>query len=55
MKAGVALNPHTKVDVLSDVIEDLDLVLIMSVKSRFWRTKVHSECCQKSSSGKRTY
>lgn len=31
MKAGVALNPHTPVDMLQDVIEDLDLVLIMSV------------------------
>jgi ribulose-phosphate 3-epimerase len=31
MKAGVALNPHTSVSLLEDVIEDLDLVLIMSV------------------------
>jgi ribulose-phosphate 3-epimerase len=31
MKAGVALNPHTPVDLLQDVVEDLDLVLIMSV------------------------
>lgn len=35
MKAGVALNPHTHVDVLADVIEDLDLVLIMSVNPGF--------------------
>lgn len=35
MKAGVALNPHTHVDLLSDVIEDLDLVLIMSVNPGF--------------------
>lgn len=35
MKAGVALNPHTPVDLLSDVIEDLDLVLIMSVNPGF--------------------
>ncbi len=35
MKAGVALNPHTQVDLLSDVIEDLDLVLIMSVNPGF--------------------
>jgi ribulose-phosphate 3-epimerase len=35
MKAGVALNPHTPVDVLADVIEDLDLVLIMSVNPGF--------------------
>jgi ribulose-phosphate 3-epimerase len=31
MKAGVALNPHTPVSHLQDVISDLDLVLIMSV------------------------
>lgn len=31
MKAGVALNPHSPVSLLEDIIEDLDLVLIMSV------------------------
>lgn len=35
MKAGVALNPHTPIAVLEDVIEDLDLVLIMSVNPGF--------------------
>lgn len=35
MKAGVALNPHTPVDFLQDVIRDLDLVLIMSVNPGF--------------------
>lgn len=35
MKAGVALNPHTPVDFLQDVIKDLDLVLIMSVNPGF--------------------
>ena len=35
MKAGVALNPHTPVAVLEDVINDLDLVLIMSVNPGF--------------------
>ena len=35
MKAGVALNPHTPVDLLQDVIADLDLVLIMSVNPGF--------------------
>ncbi|TAE39355.1 MAG: ribulose-phosphate 3-epimerase [Runella slithyformis] len=34
-KAGVALNPHTPVQVLQDVIADLDLVLIMSVNPGF--------------------
>src|SRR5437868_13714238 len=31
MKAGVALNPHTPIKVLQDIIQDVDLVLIMSV------------------------
>ncbi|MFV0182775.1 ribulose-phosphate 3-epimerase [Empedobacter stercoris] len=35
MKAGVALNPHTPVSVLEDLINDLDLVLIMSVNPGF--------------------
>ncbi len=35
MKAGVALNPHTPVSVLEEVINDLDLVLIMSVNPGF--------------------
>ena len=35
MKAGVSLNPHTPVSVLEDIINDLDLVLIMSVNPGF--------------------
>ena len=35
MKAGVALNPHTSVELLKDVINDIDLVLIMSVNPGF--------------------
>jgi len=35
MKAGVALNPHTNVNVLEDTINDIDLVLIMSVNPGF--------------------
>jgi ribulose-phosphate 3-epimerase len=35
VKAGVALNPHTPVQALEDVINDLDLVLIMSVNPGF--------------------
>ncbi len=35
MQAGVALNPHTNVDVLKDVIHDIDLVCIMSVNPGF--------------------
>ncbi|MCF6308142.1 MAG: ribulose-phosphate 3-epimerase [Flavobacteriaceae bacterium] len=35
MKAGVALNPHTNISVLEDTIQDIDLVLIMSVNPGF--------------------
>lgn len=35
MKAGVALNPHTPIAVLEDIITDLDLVCIMSVNPGF--------------------
>lgn len=35
MKAGVALNPHTPVSTLEDVIQDIDVVLIMSVNPGF--------------------
>lgn len=34
-KAGVALNPHTPVGLLKDILSDLDLVLIMSVNPGF--------------------
>ncbi|WP_159951924.1 ribulose-phosphate 3-epimerase [Polaribacter septentrionalilitoris] len=35
MKAGVALNPHTPIAVLEDIIADLDVVCIMSVNPGF--------------------
>ena len=35
MKAGVAINPHTSVDLLEDVIGDIDLVCMMSVNPGF--------------------
>ena len=35
MKAGVSLNPHTNISVLEDIINDIDLVLIMSVNPGF--------------------
>lgn len=35
MKAGVAINPHTSVDLLKDVIKDIDLVCLMSVNPGF--------------------
>ncbi len=35
MQAGVAINPHTPVDVLKDILPDIDLVCIMSVNPGF--------------------
>ena len=35
MKAGVALNPHTPITVMEDIITDVDLLLIMSVNPGF--------------------
>ncbi len=35
LKAGVSINPHTPVSVLEDIIEDIDLLLIMSVNPGF--------------------
>ena len=35
MKAGVTLNPHTPVELLEDIIEDVDMVLLMSVNPGF--------------------
>lgn len=35
MKAGVALNPHTPVEVLKDILQDIDLVCLMSVNPGF--------------------
>lgn len=35
MKAGVAINPHTSSNLLSEIIQDIDLVCIMSVNPGF--------------------
>ena len=35
MKAGVALNPHTSISLLEDVINDIDMVCLMSVNPGF--------------------
>ena len=39
MKAGVALNPHTPISAIADVLADLDTVLIMSVNPGFGAQK----------------
>jgi len=35
MKAGVAINPHTPIESLKDIISDIDLVCLMSVNPGF--------------------
>ncbi|MDL2265963.1 ribulose-phosphate 3-epimerase [Parabacteroides sp. OttesenSCG-928-G07] len=35
MKAGVTLNPHTPICLLEDILQDLDMVLLMSVNPGF--------------------
>lgn len=35
MKAGVAINPHTPVSLLNDILQDIDLVCMMSVNPGF--------------------
>lgn len=35
MKAGVAVNPHTRVDLLKDILADVDIVCMMSVNPGF--------------------
>ena len=47
MKAGVALNPHTNVDLLENVINDIDMVLIMSVNPGFGGQKFIQNACNK--------
>lgn len=46
-KAGVALNPHTPVELLENVLEDLDMVLIMSVNPGFGGQKFINRTFQK--------
>lgn len=47
MKAGVALNPHTSIEVLTEIICDLDLVLIMSVNPGFGGQKFIPQAVEK--------
>ena len=46
MKAGVAINPHTPVESLHDVLADIDLVCMMSVNPGFGGQKIHSSHTQ---------
>ena len=35
MQVGIALNPHTPIELLKDILQDIDMVLIMSVNPGF--------------------
>ena len=47
MKAGVTLNPSTPVSMLTDIIEDVDMVLLMSVNPGFGGQKFIPHTLQK--------
>lgn len=47
MKAGVAINPHTPIHLLEEIITDLDLVLVMSVNPGFGGQKFLSSAINK--------
>ena len=47
MKAGVALNPHTNVSLLEDVLGEIDLALIMSVNPGFGGQKFIPQAANK--------
>ena len=47
MKTGVALNPHTSVDVLESIINEVDVVLLMSVNPGFGGQKFIHNTYQK--------
>jgi ribulose-phosphate 3-epimerase len=47
MKAGVALNPHTPISSLVDILHDVDMVLIMSVNPGFGGQKFIPQTLEK--------
>lgn len=47
MKAGVAVNPHTSINLLDDVLEDIDLVCLMSVNPGFGGQKFIPQTIEK--------
>jgi len=47
MQAGVAINPHTNVDLLEDIIADIDLVCLLSVNPGFGGQKFIQNTFQK--------
>jgi ribulose-phosphate 3-epimerase len=47
MKAGIAINPHTPISLLKDVIKDIDLVCMMSVNPGFGGQKFIEQTYEK--------
>ncbi|MDR0233147.1 MAG: ribulose-phosphate 3-epimerase [Dysgonamonadaceae bacterium] len=47
MKAGVTLNPHTPIELLEDIIQDIDMVLLMSVNPGFGGQKFINHSIEK--------
>ena len=47
MKAGVALNPHTPISLLQNIINDVDMVLLMSVNPGYGGQKFITETLNK--------
>jgi len=47
MKAGIALNPHTPIDAIAEVLEDADLACIMTVNPGFGGQKFISSMLKK--------
>jgi len=47
MKAGVTLNPHTPIELLEDIIQDIDMVLLMSVDPGFGGQKFINNSIEK--------
>jgi len=47
VKAGVAINPHTSVDLLVDIISEIDVVILMSVNPGFGGQKFIENTFQK--------
>lgn len=47
MKAGIAVNPHTSVNLLEDIIADVDLVCLMSVNPGFGGQKFIPQTLEK--------
>ena len=47
MKAGVTLNPHTPIELLEDIIQDVDMILLMSVNPGFGGQKFINHSIEK--------